>query len=179
MVPEQAIARARSQLGARTVYRMAGGQINPKGTDCRDELRSCDCSAALCWIYRINKYQGNEFWWLNELNGGWLNTDGIFVDARGQEHSGPEIMTGNFYEIMSPRPGCGVVFPASWVSKIKGPRVGHCGIVTEVDDDGSYQVIHCSSGNYKRTGDAIQETSGALFERISSRIFVWPGSVKP
>jgi hypothetical protein len=179
MVPEQAIARARSQLGARTVYRSGGGKINPVSTDCRDELRSCDCSALLCWIYRINKYQGNEFWWLKELNGGWANTDGIWVDARGLENSGPEIMTGNFYEITSPRPACGVVYPAAWVSKTHGPRVGHCGIVTKVNDDGSYQVLHCSSGNYKRTGDAIQETSGKLFERIRSRIFVWPGSVKP
>ncbi len=179
MVPEQAIARARSQLCLGTVYRMAGGKINPTSTDCRDELRSADCSAFLTWVYRIKKYQGDEFWWLNELNGGWYNTDGIWIDARGHDWSGPEIMTGNFYEIHSPRPACAVVFPASWVSKIPGPRVGHCGVVTEVYDDGAYKTVHCSSGNYKRTGDAIQETSGALFERIRSRIFVWPGSVKP
>ena len=182
MTPKEAIARARSQLGQKTVYRMGGGKSTPTGQTCHDELRSCDCSSFVCWVLKQRKYQADEFWWLAQLNGGWLNTDGMWVDATGgvtmnidDALSGPRT-TGNFSLIRSPLPGAIAVYPASWVSKKEGPRVGHVGVVTAVRGQSSWDVIHCSKSNWLN-GDAIQETGPGVFLGVSSLTFAWCASV--
>ena len=161
---------------------MGGGKIIPSGKDCRDELGDCDCSAYVSWVLRMRKYQGDEFWWLAELNDGWLNSDGIWLDAQGDGWTmasiGP-LTTGNFTKINEPTPGCIVVYPADWVAKEPGSKVGHIGIVTEVEDGARWQVIHCSLGNYRSHNDAIQETGPAVFLGKPSTLFAWPASVKP
>jgi hypothetical protein len=60
------------------------------------------------------------------------------------------------------------VFPS------KKPRrpYGHVGIVTEVREGKVTKVIHCSSGNFRRHGDAIKETPPTVFQ-VPDAIFVW------
>jgi hypothetical protein len=180
LTEQELLDRARSQLGRGTVYRYGGGKIIPEGTDCRDELGGCDCSAFACWVFRMRKWQADELYWLKELNDGWYSTDGIWMDAMGNDSGsfGPAY-TGNFFRCRLPIVGCAVVYPSAAVSKKKGPRIGHVGIITKVRSRNDYSIIHCSSSNFKRTGDAIQETSGRLFERVSSSIFAWPASMRP
>lgn len=182
MTVDELLERARSQIGLGTLYRFGGGKIIPSGMDCRDELNGCDCSAFICWALKVRKYQGNEFWWLAALNGGWMNTDGIWIDARGDgdrpKPSGP-LTTGCFTEIHEPRPGCVAVYPASWVSKLPGPDVGHIGIVTEAQDRNHWKVVHCSNYNYQTYRDAIRETGPESFLNRKALLFAWPASVKP
>lgn len=182
MTVDELLERARSQIGLGTVYRMGGGKIVPFGADCRDELGGCDCSAFVCWALRIRKYQGGEFWWLAELNDGWLNTDGIWLDARGDgmmPKPASPLTTGNFTQISEPSPGCIVVYPAEHIARVPGSKAGHAGIVTQVQDVTRWQVIHCSLGNYRLSRDAIQETDPEVFLRNRSTLFAWPASVKP
>jgi hypothetical protein len=54
-------------------------------------------------------------------------------------------------------PGDLLVYPDS------GGRQGHIGIVTVQDGQGPVLVIHCSSGNFTHTGDAIRETPPLVF----------------
>lgn len=160
------LARARGQLGKKTIYRLGGGST--LGASPRDETGSCDCSAFVCWCLDIRKRQPG-FAWLVKVNGGWLNTDGVWWDASKEP-------TGFFAQIDAPRPGGIVVFPGKATSKVAGPKVGHIGIITTVAASGSYKVVHCSSGNFKTTGDAIQETASTVFTPTST-IFAWAAPV--
>ena len=179
MTPEEVIARARSQIGLGTVYKLGGGKTVPSGSTCHDEFNGCDCSAFVCWVLKMRKYQGEEFWWLNKVNGGWYNTDGIWVDARGMAEDVGPLYTGCFTEIDEPKPGCIAVYPAEWISKIAGPEIGHIGIVTEVTDFANWKIIHCSSGNYRGFQDAIRETENNSFINKAALLFAWPSSVRP
>ena len=160
------IKRAKSQIAQGTSYGLGRGATI--GSSPRDETGACDCSAFVCWCLGIRKEQ-TQFAWLTKLNGGWYNTDGIWWDAARES-------TGFFQQVAAPRAGALVVFPSSKTSKVSSPKIGHIGIVTSVLADGSCRVVHCSSGNFKRTGDAIQETDNAVFKPAST-IFVWGSMV--
>ena len=166
MTVAELIARAKSQVGQGIAYGLGRGATT--GNSPRDETGACDCSAFVCWCLDIRKQQTN-FAWLTKLNGGWYNTDGIWWD-------GAKESTGFFQKIDAARPGSLVVFPSTGTSGVSGPKIGHIGVVTEMLSDGSYRVVHCSNGNFKRTGDAIQETDSAVF-KPSSTIFVWGAMV--
>jgi hypothetical protein len=166
MTTADLIARARRQVGKRTVYGLGRGVT--VGESPRDETGACDCSAFVCWCLGIRKRQTN-FAWLTNLNGGWYNTDGIWWDAAKES-------TGFFEQIASPRPGALVVFPGNATSKATGPKIGHIGVVISVSSTGACRVIHCSSGNFKRNGDAIQETAADVFKPPST-IFAWGAMV--
>ena len=188
------LARARSQIGLPTTYRMGGGKITPVGSDCRDESKSADCSAFICWVLGFRKWQAESIWYMNELNDGWYSTDGMWLDARRS--------FGFFEELAFPLPGAIVVYPAHrgrmGLPSTPGPKVGHVGIVTEVSrrpntragragllDDVEYvptaakKVVHCSGGNFRGWGDAIRETDAAVWKRRRSTIYAWPSSVRP
>ncbi len=162
------VERAWSQCGLPTKYRMGGGKIVPEGDDCHDERGAADCSAFACWVLGLRKYQGTTHQFLKQLNGGWLNTDGIWWDA---------VMTGVgfFEEVLEPQPGDAIVYPAKWVlksaDKLQGwnPKVGHVGIVSSV---APLRVVHCSNGNWRNEKDAIRETDGSVFERVRATKFV-------
>ena len=47
---------------------------------------------------------------------------------------------------------------------------GHVGIVSEVKEGLPMKVIHCSKGNFIATGDAIQETSPAVFFKAKALV---------
>jgi len=159
----QLLAHARSACGLKIRYRLGGGNTNPQAPSPAGEDGSCDCSAFVCWALRIRKYQP-DFSWLRNLNGGWMNTDGMWVDARNEP-------TGFFQKIQKPELGVIVVYPAQWVSKLQGPKVGHVGIVSEVVDGTATRAIHCSAGNFKVGGDAIAENSASIFLKQDATIF--------
>jgi len=194
MEVDDAIERAQSQVGIGTKYRLGGGKTRPNGSTCRDEDGGCDCSAFICWVLRLPKWQNDEIWYLDELNDGWLNTDGMWLDAKRS--------FGFFEELDFPLPGSIVVYPAHrgvlGLPSTAGPNVGHVGIVTEVtfknnsrvtaggilDGVGfvptlAKKVVHCSSGNFRGWGDAIQETDTTVWDRRRSTIYAWPSSIQP
>ena len=191
---KEAVDRARSQIGIGTKYRLGGGKTRPNGSNCQDEDKGCDCSAFVCWVLRLPKWQRNEIWYLSELNDGWLNTDGMWLDAKRS--------FGFFHQIAYPLPGSIIVFPSHkgvmGLPEQPGPKVGHVGIVTNVTrhqnaragrhgtlESLAYfptiptQVVHCSSGNFRGWGDAIVETDATVWNRRRSTIYAWPSSIRP
>ena len=158
MTFDELIARARQQAGTGTKYRLGGGKTT--GVDPRDENASCDCSAYVCWCLDIRKHQPSLAWY---------NTDGIWWDATNEQ-------TGHFAAIEKPAPGAITVFPSRGLSKVPGPKIGHVGIVTKVASNGTITTLHCSSGNFNRTGDAIRETAADVFKQ-SATVFAWAANV--
>jgi len=162
---DELIARARTAANTGTKYALGGGKTT--GADPRDERGQCDCSAFVCWCLDIRKHQPSLAW-LQPVNGGWYNTDGIWWDATKEQ-------TGHFAAIDKPLTGAIIVFPGRGLSKV-GPKIGHVGIVTNVAADGTLSVLHCSSGNFRRTGDAILETSAGVFSQ-SATALAWAANV--
>lgn len=167
------VRRAKSAMGHDTIYALGTGGRKPGAVLPYDTARRCDCSGFAAWTCELDRYQpGNPV--LKEINGGWLSTDGIIRLARA---------SGGLFELIEiPDPGDIVVYGDSRKDGMK--RQGHVGIVVSVPwgEDPTHpvfspgiweliRVVHCSSGNYKRTGDAIQETDAALFGRAKA-IFV-------
>ena len=107
--------------------------------------------------------------WRVKINGGWLNTDGIWADA--------DLPVGFFEEIAAPRSGCVIVYPSARMARARGPAVGHVGIVTQILGGGASLVTHCSSGNYRRSGDAIRQTTPEVFSRVAYTRFAWCAAV--
>jgi hypothetical protein len=165
------LARARACVGHACVYGLGGGDTNPYTPDPWDDSHRLDCSAYVMWCLGLRKFYG-EFAWLRRVNGGWYNTTGIYHDAVVEP-------TGHFDAILHPEPGCVVVYPArSYLGTSKGPQIGHVGIVTGVSEDEATKVIHCSSGNYRKTGDAIQETDLSVFLSSASTVFAWCANIE-
>jgi hypothetical protein len=116
----------------------------------------------VCWALGISRETNHP---LDEkFNGGWINTDSIVMDANAP--------TGFFSRLDEPRPGCLIVYG----SKHPTRKVGHVGIVTEVDTVSGgimpTNVIHCSHGNQKANQDAVCETEPKVFKKPDA-IFAW------
>ncbi len=163
MTVDELIARARSQIGLKIRYALGGGSVS--SDSCRDEHGGCDCSGFVLWCLGWPRRDATAAW-LKHATNGWLNTDAIWYDAA----EGP----GQYVTPCDRAPGALIVYPAAWMSKQPGPKVGHIGILTAPD-----RVIHCSSGNQRRGGDAIAETETAVFDRVSSARTVRPRGVTP
>ncbi len=171
MTRDEFLERALRHCDAHSNYRLGGGKIVPSGSDCLDELQSSDCSSFVCWCAKLKKYQADELWWLKELNGGWLNTDGMYADSREE--------TGNFSKALEyPTKGAVVVYPGGRMRGNTYPKYGHVGIITEVTDEEHFRVVHCSSGNQRSAGQAILQTDGDLFLKRKA-VYLMPSSVKP
>lgn len=189
------LARARSQTNHGTTYRLGGGVQVPTAPSCRDERGGSDCSAYSDWTYGIPKVC--PFAWMKHVNGGWYDTSGLWWDIE-KESSG-------FFKRCAPKPGAIIVFPPAWITKRhamyvvnahvqrtgavpKLPAIGHVGIITAVHelpgDLGVAQVpevksvIHCSSGNYRKYGDAIRETGPEVFN-VPGVTYGWCSLVEP
>lgn len=158
MTPSALIARARSALGRKVVYRLGAGGMAPKSVGPEGSDGACDCSGYVAWALGISR-QTNDPFYLHVM-GGWINTTAIVADAKDP--------SGLFTRIANPKPGCLILYAAG----SSGRANGHVGIVTTVIDNAPVQVIHCASGNFKRTGDAIQETHPGAFT-IPGVIFAW------
>src|SRR5262245_64133161 len=142
------LARARSASGRGVKYQLGAGASYKAPTPGNSE-NECDCSGFVCWVLGVSRYQP-QFAWLKKLNGGWMNTDGIWWDGT-RENTG-------FFDRSSgtEMPGNVIVYPSLGTAKklssaaAKGPDIGHVGIVTAPG-----RVIHCSSGNFRKYGDSI------------------------
>lgn len=161
MTVEMLLSRARSQVGMKAAYKLGGGHASRES--CLDAEGACDCSGFVCWVIQRSRRNADPRW--TKVNGGWLNTDLWWWDAIHDEVLG---------ERCEPQAGALIVYPAAWMDKRKtGPKIGHIGVLTAPD-----RVIHCSGGNFKRAGDAIQETGLEVFRKIPSTITLWMKGVE-
>jgi hypothetical protein len=154
---------ARGYIATPTVYWLGAGGMDPNAPT---PGAKCDCSGYVCWMLGRSRQTTNPLY--VKFNGGWINTDGMIHDAKE--------CLGFFTQLEVPRVGCLIVYGG----KASGaPRkIGHVGIVTALGAaEHAYtknvaRVRHCSMGNYRRTGDAIQETGPEAF-RVPDVIFAW------
>ncbi len=166
--PEDAIKRARGMTRFGKYVLGAGGfhpaHHDPQAPHWKHGRVGLDCSGFLFWCWGVSRTQrgadGIEH----------LNTDWLVQDARGERR--------RVELVDSPQPGDAVVFGGH--RDRKGVRkVGHCGIVTGVTGGSgsifaALRVIHCSSGNQRRFGYAIEETDGQVFNGGKDTVFVRP-----
>lgn len=102
-----------------------------------DGVYRCDCSGALAWAYRFSRHVtegGADFW---------RNTDGLERDARGT-------VPGDLGE----RVPWNQARPGDLIVDGKGKKVGHTGIVGDVDHTGPVSVVHVNA----RGGAPCDET---------------------
>lgn len=141
------LRRARRSVNKGVEYVLGKGGFDPaKPLGARS-----DCSGFVAWALGIPR----EF-----PQGSWLQTTSYWQGghAPGQGLFDP-------VEAADCRPGDIIVYPD------QGRKQGHMGIVTQVTNGRADKVIHCSSGNFRRHGDAILETDTAVFDRnLKTRI---------
>lgn len=102
-----------------------------------------DCSGFTSWATGIPRKDSET--------GIWRNTDHLEADARGKVKGD----IGDGVPWNQAKPGDLVVYGA-------GPKVGHVGIVVEVDANGPTRVVHCQAS----TTPAVTETKEpGLFKR--------------
>lgn len=153
--PSQLVLRARSAVNCNILYKLGKGGIYPSDAlPSRDQF--CDCSGFVCWVLGLARKTDIPFY---RQFGGWIFTDSMVADI--------ESTAGIFERLNRPEPGCIVVYGA-------GPRIGHVGLVSEVNNGTMKKVIHCSAGNSRRHNASIQETAPTIFNRPDT---VWGGFV--
>lgn len=153
VTPDQALARARSQIG-RLRYVLGTGGRKPGNKSPGDTTLACDCSGFVSWALGMDRKQPGFGRW------GWISTDSLVAMARLPDN-------GWFEEIPRPEAGCLVVYPGKY---FKGRRiqVGHVGLVSKVPAEwsanyGDLRVIHCSAGSQRVRGYAVAETDGRIW----------------
>lgn len=147
---EELVARARSAVGRGTEYVLGQGGRDPRLP--RPEAR-LDCSGFAAWVAGVDRYLPNGA--LPHLPGGeWFECTTLYNDARSP--------LGFVLEVpwVQALAGDLLVYPDA---KAPSKRQGHVGVVVEVGPRGPLSVVHCSSTNWKRTGDAIRETDAEVF----------------
>jgi cell wall-associated NlpC family hydrolase len=151
------LRRAISAIGKGTIYVLGKGGRKPIAELPGDSEKRCDCSGFVSWCVGLDRYQPRSSLY-KKYNGGWISTDAIVFDAKR-----PKSESGYFTRVEIPTPGDIIVYGD------KDGRQGHTGIVSAVRDFendpkwAGLKVIHCSSGNYKKTKDAIRETGAEVF----------------
>jgi hypothetical protein len=170
---DEVLARARSQAGLGIRYKLGGGSARASRHTCADTGGTCDCSAFACWALGVDK-QGSYPFLVPagqpvEPGNQWYGTDNMWNDS-------VHVALGLFSKIDRPIPGCLILYPAQRLSGKKSTP-GHVGIVTKVGAEGAVVVLHCSSGNFRQTGDAIQETDDSAFRGKAGLIFAWYAGV--
>lgn len=141
-------------------YRLKGGYnggqspyaAHPASWSYGKRTPTCDCSGFIAWVLGYDRYQPHA-----GLGVKYLNTDNIILLAKSQK----------WFEILNkPELGCIIVYGK--YDKNGKTYVGHIGLITSLpaewdkDSNDSWKdllVTHCSSGNDKKFGGAIQETS--------------------
>lgn len=157
MTRKQVVDRARSAIGRPTIYSLGAGGRAP-------QLRlpdvKLDCSGFVAWAMGVDRYLPNGA--IPHLPGGdWLECSNVYEDAKTPLGFAAEVP----WNLVMP--GDVLVWPD------RGDKQGHIGIVTLSNELGPIAVIHCSAGNYRNDGDAIQETDATLFKKngaIAARI---------
>jgi hypothetical protein len=151
----EVIARAKTAIGKGIRYDLGGGGKKPTSALPDDGTRKCDCSGFVCWVLGLPRQTDQAFY---KKYKGWIYTDSMEDDILSN--------AGIFRQLSVPEPGCIIVYGA-------GPKkIGHVGLVSEVEDGEILKVIHCSVGNDNRFQDSIQETDGTVFNRSDVK-FGW------
>lgn len=145
------LARAKSAIGKKTIYRLGRGGMKPERDRPSNSEGMCDCSGFIAWCCGISRQ-------CTAISGGWIETTIIVRDA-----TGPQAL---FRKLPAPVPGCLAVF-----GDCLG-RQGHVAVVTKVVGSKPDRVIHCSASSFRNTGDAILETAGTVFTKNPRTIYV-------
>jgi hypothetical protein len=157
MTAAELIARARSAIGRGIKYKLGAGGLSPKSELPSNADGECDCSGLSCWAVGLSRMTKHPLYLLyankmRDTEYAWINTDSMYYD-------GFKRMSGYFELLQHARIGALILYPGDAKRKL----VGHVGIVSASDGSKATKVIHCSSGNFRSGGDAVQETSPALF----------------
>ncbi len=147
--PNKLIQKARTAVGKKIKYKLGEGGINPS-LALPTSNNECDCSGFICWVLGLSRKTTIPFY---QKYGGWIFTDSMEKDVISS--------AGIFEKLNIPEVGCIVVYGA-------GPKIGHVGIVSEVENEKMKKVIHCSSGNYSKFNDSILETVPTVFNRADA-----------
>lgn len=112
----------------------------------------CDCSGFVAWCLGVSRMLAKNPGLATLYPfGGWFETSAVARDARSQ---------------------FGFVDEVPWASALPGDILvwgdhdghqGHIGLIATVDENGPLTVVHCSSGNWRKHGDAVQETDVEIF----------------
>jgi hypothetical protein len=149
---QEIVLHARTMIGLKTVYLLGAGGMHPDALHPWDNERGrhSDCSGFVAWCCGYSRFTHDPFY--TNRNGGWINTDAIVADGANPG--------GLFTRVDRAQPGDIIVFPGG----VPGHSIGHVGVISQVDASGKpTRVIHCSGGNYRTTGDAVQETPPDVF----------------
>lgn len=116
-----------------------------------DPKHLVDCSGFVAWCLGQDRY----FDFDGDGQREWIETTAVYDDATGAQFQ--------FERVDEAEEGDVIVYPDR---KIEGKRhEGHIGIVSRIDEDGTPAlVIHCSTGNQRKTGHAIAETNPRVFQ---------------
>lgn len=155
------VARARTAIGKTTVYALGKGGMYPDLEHPANNQRQCDCSGFASWALGVSRYVQHGHAWEHKFLEPWISTTSIYDDAM---HT-----NGVFAKAALAQPGDLIVYPDH-----DGGQ-GHVGVITEAVDGVPQKVCHCSGGNFKKFGDAIQETpvadywkkNGAIYARVA------------
>lgn len=160
------VERARRCIGHGCTYKLGMGGVKPNAVwpwkvNPEKNVGECDCSGFVAWCLGTSRLRRDvEAFW--KMNGGWIETSAIARDA--------ETTHALFGEVSPDQalPGDVVVYGD------KGGHQGHVGLVVSVaptpDPWDGIRVVHCSSGNFKRSGDAIQETGAGLWKKADGLV---------
>lgn len=160
------LARANSGLQNGTIYSSPGKMPSFAASTWPNNAKN-DCSGFVSWCLRFSESRKVNHPLYIKVNGGWFDTEAIHRD--GMEP------TGYFRRLDRAQPGAFLVYP-DYKGNDGKRHDGHIGIVAEVNGDGVAgvsRVIHCSLGNFKATGDAIQVTGPDAWKKMSDSIIVW------
>lgn len=154
------VSRALSGVGSKTAYELENKR-NPSlsAEQWPASGMRTDCSSFVAWCLRMSSKVAHPLY--VKKNGGWFETSAVYEDGLQQ--------TGYFSKVELAQPGSLLVYGDSKSGH------GHIGIVTEAKGKGvkgASKVVHCSSGNFNKTGKAIQLTDAAAWLKRSDTIIV-------
>jgi hypothetical protein len=144
------LARAQAAVSLGIRYKLGKGGMNP-GSPTPASGGQCDCSGFVAWCYGMSRKTTENFY--VNFNRGWIETTAVWTDI------GKSV---GMFEPIQKRPGAVVVYPDA------GGNQGHIGIIVDAT-----RVVHCSSGNDARYGNAIQVTPLTVFNNNPSSRFGW------
>jgi len=136
-----------SQESGGVIYALGKGGFKPGADVPWNDARGCDCSGFVAWCLGLNRHTDHP--WYREVNGGWLETTAIVHDALGP--------FGMFDAIPldEARPADVIVYGD------KDGHQGHVGLIVATNPE--VEVIHCSSGNFKATKNALASAGPDLW----------------
>lgn len=144
MTKEEVVKRALGAIGQGCIYKLGAGGMKPSSPVPWNAKMGCDCSGFAMWALGLSRFQPPR----------WFDTTAIVSDALNE--------LGLFTQVVITEAQPGDLF----VWGDSGGSQGHVGVITQcmpgLKSTPTF-VVHCSSGNFRRTGDAIRQTPADLF----------------